>query len=56
MSNLRIYGGNLQMGSASMPDYNGENIAATRGVMVVSTNYRTNGNAFPLLTIGEQNN
>jgi carboxylesterase type B len=31
------------MGSASMPEYNGEAIAAKRGVMVVSINYRTNG-------------
>jgi hypothetical protein len=26
-----------------MPEYNGEAIAANRGVIVVNTNYRTNG-------------
>jgi carboxylesterase type B len=38
-----IYGGNLQFGTARMPEYDGENIAAMRGIVVVSINYRTNG-------------
>jgi carboxylesterase type B len=38
-----IYGGNLQFGTASLPIYSGEHVAANRDVILVSTNYRTNG-------------
>jgi carboxylesterase type B len=38
-----LYGGNLQFGTAGLPMYSGEHIAANRGVIVVGTNYRTNG-------------
>jgi carboxylesterase type B len=38
-----LYGGNLQFGTAGLPMYSGEHIAADRGVIVVGTNYRTNG-------------
>lgn len=38
-----LYGGNLQFGTAGLPMYSGEHIAADRGVVVVGTNYRTNG-------------
>jgi len=38
-----LYGGNLQFGTAGLPMYSGEYIAANRGVIVVGTNYRTNG-------------
>lgn len=41
-----IYGGNLQFGTAGLPMYNGEHIAADRGVIVVGANYRTNGSSF----------
>lgn len=38
-----IYGGALQFGSASSPYYDGSNIAGKQNVIVVTFNYRTNG-------------
>ncbi|KAE9977068.1 hypothetical protein BLS_000797 [Venturia inaequalis] len=37
-----IYGGNFAFGTAGLPMYNGEHIAADQGVIVVGANYRTN--------------
>jgi carboxylesterase type B len=46
-----IYGGNLQFGATALDLYQGQNIAKNQKVVVVSTNYRTNGKmnsrAFP---------
>lgn len=38
-----IHGGSFQLGSASVPEYDGSVIAAQHDVIVVTTNYRTNG-------------
>lgn len=38
-----IYGGSLQFGTAGMPAYDGSHIASAEDVVVVTTNYRTNG-------------
>jgi carboxylesterase 2 len=38
-----IYGGNLQFGHGGLPMYNGENLAALKDVVVVTSNYRVNG-------------
>lgn len=38
-----IYGGSLQFGNAGQPEYDGSAFAAYEDVIVVSTNYRTNG-------------
>ncbi|TID14578.1 Ferrochelatase [Venturia nashicola] len=42
-----LYGGNLQFGTAGLPMYDGQYIAADRGVIVVGSNYRTNVFGFP---------
>jgi carboxylesterase type B len=44
-----IYGGDLEFGTAGQEIYDGSNIAANQDVVVVSANYRTNGDA-PLQT------
>lgn len=38
-----IYGGDLQFGSAGLPEYDGSMLAGERDVVVVTSNYRTNG-------------
>lgn len=38
-----IYGGSLQFGTAGQPIYDGSFFAAYEDVVVVTTNYRTNG-------------
>jgi len=38
-----IYGGSLQFGTAGQPTYDGSHFAAYEDVIVVTTNYRTNG-------------
>ena len=38
-----IYGGSLQFGNAGQPSYDGSAFAAYEDVIVVTTNYRTNG-------------
>ena len=38
-----IYGGGLQFGDAGLPAYDGSSFAAYEDVIVVTTNYRTNG-------------
>jgi carboxylesterase type B len=38
-----IYGGGLQFGNAGQPAYNGSAFAAYEDVVLVSVNYRTNG-------------
>lgn len=38
-----IYGGSLQFGNAGQPIYDGSHFAAYEDVVVVTTNYRTNG-------------
>jgi acetylcholinesterase len=38
-----IYGGSLEFGNAGQPGYDGSNFAAFEEVIVVTTNYRTNG-------------
>ena len=38
-----IYGGDLQFGSAGLPEYDGSVLAGERDVVVVTSNYRTNG-------------
>jgi acetyl esterase/lipase len=38
-----IYGGSLQFGDAGQPSYDGSSFAAFEDVIVVTTNYRTNG-------------
>jgi carboxylesterase 2 len=38
-----IYGGNLQFGTAGISFYDGSSFAANQNVVVVTTNYRTNG-------------
>jgi carboxylesterase type B len=38
-----IYGGGLQFGNAGQPGYDGSHFAAYEDVIVVTTNYRTNG-------------
>jgi hypothetical protein len=38
-----IYGGDLQFGTASLSRYDGSSFAANQDVVVVTTNYRTNG-------------
>ena len=38
-----IYGGGYKFGANSLPLYNGTNFAANQDVIVVTTNYRTNG-------------
>jgi len=42
-----IYGGSLQFGSAGQPTYDGSAFAAYEDVIVVTTNYRTNGETLP---------
>ncbi|KAI9643546.1 hypothetical protein NHQ30_008165 [Ciborinia camelliae] len=42
-----IFGGALQFGSASLPYYDGGNIAGNQNVIVVTFNYRTNVFGFP---------
>ena len=41
-----IYGGSLEFGSASLAFYDGSSFAANQDVIVVTTNYRTNGQCF----------
>lgn len=38
-----IYGGSLQFGNAGQPGYDGSSFASYEDVIVVSANYRTNG-------------
>jgi carboxylesterase type B len=38
-----IYGGSLEFGNAGQPAYDGSGFAAFEEVIVVTTNYRTNG-------------
>lgn len=38
-----IYGGALESGYAGLDSYDGTNFAAFQDVILVSTNYRTNG-------------
>lgn len=38
-----IHGGSFQLGSASVPEYDGSVIAALHDIVVVTINYRTNG-------------
>jgi carboxylesterase type B len=38
-----IYGGSLRFGNAGQPIYDGSSFAANQDVIVVTTNYRTNG-------------
>lgn len=38
-----IYGGALQFGNAGQPTYDGSSFAAYEDVIVVTVNYRTNG-------------
>lgn len=38
-----IFGGSLQFGDAGQPAYDGSSFAAFQDVILVSTNYRTNG-------------
>ena len=38
-----IYGGSLQFGTAGQPGYDGSSFASFEDVIVVTTNYRTNG-------------
>ena len=38
-----IYGGGLEFGDAGQPFYDGASFASYQDVIVVSTNYRTNG-------------
>lgn len=40
-----IHGGSFQLGSARVLDYDGSSIAANQGLIVVSINYRLNGQA-----------
>lgn len=40
---LWIHGGSLQLGSASVLEYDGSVLAAQQDIIVVTTNYRTNG-------------
>ncbi|KAM0189122.1 hypothetical protein ACHAPI_010140 [Fusarium lateritium] len=42
-----IHGGSFALGSARISDYDGSSIAANQGVVVVTTNYRTNVFGFP---------
>lgn len=42
-----IYGGSLQFGANSVPNYDGSFIPANQSVVVVSVNYRTNVFGFP---------
>ncbi|KAJ5188123.1 Alpha/Beta hydrolase protein [Penicillium cf. griseofulvum] len=44
---LWIHGGSLQLGSASVPEYDGSILAAQQDIIVVTTNYRTNVFGFP---------
>ncbi|MEV6558314.1 carboxylesterase family protein [Nocardia sp. NPDC051756] len=44
-----IYGGGFMMGSSAMPSYNGANLA-TKGVVVVSLNYRVSMEGYGLIT------
>lgn len=39
-----IYGGDLEFGTAGQYDYDGSSFASNQDVVVVSANYRTNGN------------
>ena len=41
-----IYGGNLQFGGSSVAQYDGSSFAALEDVVVVTANYRTNGERF----------
>jgi hypothetical protein len=38
-----IHGGSFQLGSARLPDYDGSSLAVSQDVVVVTTNYRLNG-------------
>jgi carboxylesterase 3/5 len=42
-----IYGGDLELGSNSNPQYDGSNFAANEDVIIVSINYRVNVFGFP---------
>ena len=44
-----IYGGSLQFGNAGQDTYDGSSFAAYEDVIVVTTNYRTNGKMLPKL-------
>lgn len=44
-----IYGGSLQFGNAGQDTYDGSSFAAYEDVIVVTTNYRTNGEMLPKL-------
>lgn len=53
-----IYGGNNQIGTASLAYYNGSSLAVNEGVVVVVINYRTNMFGFsnsPEIPFGQQN-
>jgi carboxylesterase 2 len=41
-----IYGGDLEFGTAGQYLFDGSSIASNQDVVVVSANYRTNGNLF----------
>ncbi|KAJ5196716.1 Alpha/Beta hydrolase protein [Penicillium cf. viridicatum] len=44
---LWIHGGSLQLGSASVPEYDGSVLTVQQDIIVVTTNYRTNVFGFP---------
>jgi carboxylesterase type B len=41
-----IHGGSFQLGSARLPDYDGSSLAVSQDVVVMTTNYRLNGESF----------
>lgn len=43
-----IHGGSFSLGSARVPDFDGSSFAANQGVVVVTINYRMNGELFPM--------
>lgn len=53
-----LYGGNLEIGTGSLPYYNGSSLAVNEDVVVVTPNYRTNIFGFsssPEIPYGQQN-
>ncbi len=53
-----LYGGFLQFGAASTPEYDGTSFAANQDVVIVTVNYRTNVFGFPMspeLPLAERN-
>lgn len=49
-----IFGGNLQFGASQLVFYDGTSFAANQDVIIVTTNYRTNGMIFDFCIISRE--